>query len=476
MNQDLDFVLQFVVFFSLMLFVACITFLKCRGQEGQTNNTKHYFLAGRNLGWISVSGSLIMANISAEQIVGMNGAQTLLVAWWEIGAVLGLIILARFLLPVYYRYNCTTTTELLEHKFEDKSIRAIVSLFFLVGYIFILLPVILYTGSLFMKSLFGLEISLLSIALFFAFVGSLYSILGGLRAIAISDTINGVGLLAMGTLVTIFAMNRVAWDFSGIPPSRFSLIGDNQSAIPWHTLLTGMIFIQVFYWGTNMAITQRALAAKSVREAQKGLYATIMFKLFIPIIVVIPGLIAFKLYGEIGDLSYGRLVSDTLPSWLSGAFAAVMAGAILSSFNSCLNSSSALYICDIHQKYFNPKANIKRLARITGFFFTIIPVSLVPFYAQSASIVETMQQLNGLYTMPVLAAFICAFLLKKVKPSAVKLGLLAGILLYAVFIFYWNPLHYIHLMAITLGFSVLCTVLANVMLKDPVGLADPKTS
>lgn len=330
--------IQVAIFVALTTLVALITYLKCRKVTRDANDSRDYFLAGGGLSWIVVAGSLMMTNISAEQIVGMNGAQTLLVAWWEIAAAIGLIILAKWLIPIYYRYNCTTTTELLERKYQDKGIRAMVSLLFMLGYAFILLPVVLYTGSLFMKSMFGLSISVTVLAIIFAVVGAIYAIFGGLRAIAISDTLNGLGLILMGLAVSYLAMHAVDWDLSGIPLERLTLIGDSQSDIPWSTLLTGMIFIQIFYWGTNMVITQRALAAKSVKEAQKGLYAAVVMKLIIPVIVVLPGIVAFKLYGDVGDVAYGKLVGDLLPSWLSGAFAAVIAGAVLSSFNSCLNS------------------------------------------------------------------------------------------------------------------------------------------
>ena len=301
-------IIQFSIFVGLTALVAIVTYIKCRKSPRNKNDSKEYFLAGGGLSWMLIAGSLIMTNISAEQIVGMNGAQTLLVAWWEIGAAVGLLILAKWLIPIYYKYNCTTTTELLERKYNDKGIRAMVSVLFMLGYAFILLPVVLYAGSLFMKSMFDVDLPITVLAALFAIVGSIYAIFGGLRAIAISDTYNGLGLLVMGGIVSYLAMHAIDWDFSGIPTEHLTLVGDDDSDIPWHTLLTGMIFIQIFYWGTNMVITQRALAADSVKEAQKGLYAAVVVKLLIPIIVVLPGLVALKLYGDIGDVAYGRLV------------------------------------------------------------------------------------------------------------------------------------------------------------------------
>lgn len=469
-------IIQLVIFFGLTATVGLITYLKCRNITRDKNDSKDYFLAGGGLSWVVVAGSLMMTNLSAEQIVGMNGAQALLVAWWEIAAAIGLIILAKWLIPIYYKYNCTTTTELLERKYNDKGIRAMVSVLFMLGYAFILLPVVLYTGSLFMKSMFDLQISVTLLAIIFAIVGAVYAIFGGLRAIAISDTINGIGLIAMGVIVSYLAMNAVNWDLSGVPIERMTLIGDTQSDIPWHTLLTGMIFIQIFYWGTNMVITQRALAAKSVKEAQKGLYAAVVMKLIVPIIVVLPGIVAFKLYGDVGDVAYGKLVGDILPPWLSGAFAAVIAGAVLSSFNSCLNSAAALYTCDIHQNYVNANADVRKIGSRVALIFTLISVCLVPVFAQSDSIISLLQQLNGLYSMPVLAAFICALVFKNVHAKAIKCGLVFGVLVYAVFTFIWSPLHFIHMMAITLFATILVTLaLSKFVFGDQVQSAVPIT-
>lgn len=457
----MDNIIQLAIFFGLTSLVGLVTYLKCRNVKRDSSDSRDYFLAGGGLSWVVVAGSLMMTNISAEQIVGMNGAQALLVAWWEIAAAVGLIILAKWLIPIYYKYGCTTTTELLERKYNDKGIRAMVSVLFMLGYAFILLPVVLYTGSLFMKSMFALQISVTVLAVIFAIVGAVYAIFGGLRAIAISDSLNGVGLILMGVVVSYLAMNAVNWDLSGVPIERITLIGDSQSDIPWHTLLTGMIFIQIFYWGTNMVITQRALAAKSVTEAQKGLYAAVVMKLIVPIIVVLPGIVAFKLYGDVGDVAYGKLVGDILPSWLSGAFAAVIAGAVLSSFNSCLNSAAALYTCDIHQNYVNPDADVRKVGTRIALVFTLISVALVPVFAQSESIIALLQQLNGLYSMPVLAAFICALVFKNVNAGAIKVGLVFGVFMYAIFTFVWSPLHFIHMMAITLACTIAVTLLLS---------------
>lgn len=446
-----EFGTQATVFVVLTALVAALTWWKCRGAVHGSNASREYFLANGGLAWPYVAGSLLLTNISAEQIVGMNGAQALVVAWWEFGAVAGLLVLAHVLVPMYYRYQCTTTTELLERRLGDAGIRSVVSVLFLLGYLFILLPVVLYTGAVFMKSMFQLPYSIVQISVAFAAAGFLYAAFGGLRAIAISDTYNGIGLLVMGLAVTWFAFQAIDFDLSGLPPERVALFGGNDSDIPWHTLLTGMVFIHVFYWATNMVIVQRALAAGSVREAQKGIYAAAAFKIVLPFVVVVPGLIAYKLFGPVGDAAYGKLVATVLPPWMSGAFAAVIFGAVLSTFNSTLNSASALYTCDLHVKYVNPDANMRRIGQVVALVYTIVPVLMVPLFADARSIIDLLQQLNGLYSMPVLAIFLVAIVLgERVLGVAARWGLVFGAALYAVFTFVWTPLHYIHLMFVTL--------------------------
>jgi SSS family solute:Na+ symporter len=453
--------IQIGVFVALTALVAVLTWWRVRHSVRSTDASQDFFLAGGTLSWPFVAGSLLLTNISAEQIVGMNGAQNLLQVWWEFGAAAGLLVLAHVLVPMYYKYKCTTTTELLERRLGDASLRRTVSVLFLLGYMFILLPVVLYTGSVFLKSTFALSAPPVAIASVFALGGLAYAAFGGLRAIAISDTYNGVGLLVIGLTVTVFAMIAVNWDMSGVPAERWTLWGADDSDIPWHTLLTGMAFIHVFYWGTNMVIAQRALAAKDMREAQKGVYAAAFFKMLTPLIVVFPGVIAYKLYGDIGDVAYGTLVADVLPSWLSGAFAAMIVGAVLSSFNSCLNSAAALYTMDLHVPKVNPNADVKLVGQIVTVVFTLVSVAMVPLYQNSQSIIATLQKLNGLYSMPVLAAFLAAVFMSRVSALSVKIGIAFGAALYAVFTFLWSPLHYIHLMFITLATTLLVIALLD---------------
>ncbi len=453
--------LQWTVFAGLTLLMALATAWQSRRMGARLENTnKEYFLAGGTLTWPFVAGSITLTNLSTDQLVGMNGNQMFLLAWWELSAIAGLLMLAFVFLPIYYRNNCTTTTELLERKYHSKYLRATVSVLFLLGNVLIYLPIMLYTGSLFLITLFATGVPLLLIAAALAIIGAAYTIFGGLRAVAVYDTISGFGVLGMSMLVVVLALRAIGFDFSDIPAERLTMLGGAASPIPWPTLLTGMIFIQMFYWSTNQTITQRAMASPNLREGQKGVLAAAAIRfLIVPAIVVVPGVVGFKLFGDVGDATYGRVVAEVMPPWLSGAFAAFMAAAVLTSYTSVLNSSVTLYVCDLHESFLESQPNIKRLNWIISLAFMVISIALVPIYSGADSIINLVQQLNGLLSMPILSAFIVGLVFRNVDARAAIGAVLFGTGLYALFTFYWQPLHpigsplylhYIHFMLITL--------------------------
>jgi solute:Na+ symporter, SSS family len=460
-----DNMIQLAMFILVSALIGGLTYVKCRGQRrDQNSQNKEFFLAGGGLSWIFVAGSITLTNLSTDQLVGMNGNQMMLLVWWELAAVIGLIILAKVFLPVYYRYQCTTTTELLEKRYKNKHIRAVIGGLFFLGNAFIYMPAVIYSGALLMQTMFKVDIPLMYIALIFALVGAVYAFFGGLRAVAVSDTYNGVLVLSMAVLVVVLALFAIDFDFSGIPAERLTLIGAADSPLPWQTLLTGMIFIQMYYWGTNQTITQRAMAAPSIKEAQKGVYVAAVIRiLIVPAIVVVPGIISYKLYGDIGDAAYGRIVGDLMPGWLSGVFAAAMAAAVLSTYNSLLNSATALYVCDIHEAYFQKKPNVFKLSGYVTLALTCLTLVLVPVYQQADSIINLLQQLNGLLSMPILSIFVVGLLFTNVDARAAIAAVIFGVLLYGSLTFSFSPFysswHYIHLMPVTLfscvGFALL---------------------
>ena len=454
---------QLSIFLLITGLIGLATYLHCRGAKTGDKSSGHdYFLANGGLTWYFVAGSITLTNLSTDQLVGMNGNQMLLLAWWEFAAVAGLFILAFIFLPIYYRNECTTTTELLQKKYGDKHIRAVISVLFLFGNLFIFLPGVLYGGSIFLLSMTNVEFPLIAVAIAFAVIGAAYAILGGLRAVAISDTYSGVLILTLALLVVYLALKAIDFDFSGIPAERLTLIGDNDSPIPWHTLLTGMIFIQTFYWSTNQTITQRAMAAPNIKEAQKGVLTAAAIRLLIvPVIVTVPGIVAFKLYGDVNDAAYGRIVGDVLPAWLAGAFAAGIAAAVLTTFNSILNASAALYVCDIHTAYIGEVKRVPRLSGIVSAVMTAMALLLVPFFATQESLINTMQQLYGLLSMPILSAFIVGLAFRNVDARAAIIGVISGVATYAFLSFAWTPFHYIHAMFVTLICSIAFSLITN---------------
>jgi solute:Na+ symporter, SSS family len=478
---------QIGIFIGLTALIALLTYRKVHGATAghseNTGTTREVFLAGGGLTWLFVAGSITLTNLSTEQLVGMNGNQMLLLAWWEICGFFGLLILAFVFVPIYYRNNCTTVTELLEKRYKGGSIRTVISALFLLGNIFIYLPAALYSGSLFLKSMFGVDWPLIWFAAPMAIIAAVYTITGGLRAVAVMDTYSGIGVLGIAFLVVILALAAVDFDLSTVPAERLSMIGSMTSPIPFHTLFTGMIFIQIFYWSTNQNITQKAMTAPTVREAQKGVLAAAVVRiLVIPVIVVIPGVVAYKLFGSIGDEAYGRLVGTVLPGWMSGAFAAMMMAAVVAHTSAILNSSVALYSIDFHDKFVAPVSDHWRLATIASVVLTVSSIAMVPAFESAKSIINLLQELNGLFSMPILSAFIVGLLFRNVDARAAVVGLVYGFIAYAFhnFILYkpdtlyagetyyqhvglpW--LHYIDVMVIVLATSVMVALAVNRMI------------
>ena len=455
----------------LLAAIALATWLKVR-RARHDGSERDVYLAGGGLSWIFVAGSITLTNLSTDQLVGMNGNQMLLVAWWEISGFIGLLILAFVFVPIYYRNNCTTVTELLDRRYQGdtRSLRTLVSTLFLFGNILIYLPAGLYSGALFLQSMFGGTVPLIVFAIGLAVISAAYTVLGGLRAVAVMDTYAGFGVLAIAVLIVVLALAAVNYDlFGGVPAARTSMIGDAASPIPFHTLFTGMIFIQIFYWSTNQNITQKAMTAPTVREAQKGVLAAAVIRiLIIPVIVTVPGVVAFKLMGDVGDKAYGLLVSQVLPPWLAGAFAAMIAAAVIAHTSAVLNSTVALYAIDFHKPFFGVVTNQWRLSAVTTIIVTISSVLLVPVYENAQSIINLLQQLNGLSSMPILSAFIVGLLFRGVGASAATSGVVWGVLLYALYTFGLQPaglvtMHYIDFMVITLATSVLFALAVNRM-------------
>lgn len=478
--------MQLISFLGFTLFVAIWSYVKSKKIDDSSSDG--YFLGGRSLTGVVIAGSLLLTNLSTEQIVGLNGAafkDGILVMAWEVVAAIAMVLTAIFLLPRYLKGGLTTIPEFLEKRY-DKTTKTIASGLFLTGYAVVLLPIVLYSGALALNGMFDVpellgvskQAALWITVWLIGIIGSLYAIFGGLRAVAISDTINAIGLLIGGALIPIFGLALVGDGsiFDGLTtlmneqPDKFKSLGGPESSIPFETLFTGMLLVNLFYWGTNQAIIQRALGAKNLKEGQKGLIYAACIKILGPLIVVLPGIIAYHLYaGEIQnpDEAYPLLVARVLPPEWLGFFAAVLFGAILSSFNSALNSSATLFGFDIYQCLINKNATEQetvRAGKVFGIGLALVSMCIAPLLVYASDgLFGYLQEASGIYSIPILTIIVVGYLTKYVPAIAGKIGIISGSLLYILSQFIIKPYiigddnypHFLHVMAILFVLNIL---------------------
>lgn len=456
--------MQIVTFLSFTILVAVIAYLKTRNTEESSSDG--YFLGGRSLTAGVIAGSLLLTNLSTEQIIGLNGAayqSGLSVMVWETLAAIAMVVTAIFLLPRYLKGGLTTVPQFLSKRF-DVSTKTITSALFLTGYVVVLLPVILYSGSVAISGMFNIP-EMLNVsntkALWLCIwgigiIGSIYAVFGGLKAVAVSDSINAIGLIIGGLLIPIFGLMAIGDGSIGAGldtlmnanPDRFKSMGQPGQEVPFSTIFTGMMLVQLFYWGTNQQIIQRALGAKNLAEGQKGLILASFLKILGPLILVLPGIIAYH-YFEGGlsssDLAYPELVRAVLPKYLVGFFAAVLFGAILSSFNSVLNSSVTLFGIDIYKQHINKDADEKTVVKYGKIFGIILAISamfIAPLIANAGSLFNYLQEINGIYSIPIFTIIVVGYTTKRVPAIAAKIGVVSGSLLYILSQFILKP-HFI---------------------------------
>lgn len=454
--------LSIVSFLGFTLLVAFIAWYATRKTD--ESSADGYYLGGRSLGAITIAGSLLLTNLSAEQIVGLNGqsfAQGILVMAWETLAAISMIATAIYLLPKYMRSGITTIPEFIQERFDAQT-KSILSLLFLVAFGIVLLPTILYSGSLAFSAMFDLPntlgisqsqviwICVWSIGI----IGSIYAIFGGLKAVAVSDLVNAIGLLIGGLLIPVFGLMLIGdgsvsdglselWKDN---PEKFNVKGDIDSFIPFGTIFTGMMIAQMYYWGTNQSILQRVFGAKSLADGQKGMILAGFVKFLIPIIVVLPGVIAWHVFGNNlanADAAYPALVRKVLPGAFLGFFAAVLFGAILSSFNSLLNSSSTLFGVDLYRQYFDKDASEKKMVKagkVFGMLLAFISMTISPFIANAPDgLFSYIQESLGSLSVPILAVVAVGMVTKNVPAVGAKIVLTIGVLMYLVSQFVLAP-------------------------------------
>ena len=480
--------IQLISFLAFTAFVAGYSAWRLR--KDKLNTQDGFFLGGRSLTGVVIAGSMLLTNISTEHLIGLNGSaykNGMIVIAYEVTSALALVAAAVYFIPRYLKMGLTTIPEFLEKRFDSLT-RTMIACFLIISFITTLLPIVLYTGALNIESIFELS-TLLDVSksqglwitiLVVGTIGGIYATFGGLKMVVYTDTINGFGLLVAGLAVPAIALldigdGNMVEGLSKVfekAPEKFNVIskevsvgeGSRDSILPFSVLFTGFVINQIYYWTMHQSIIQRALGAVSLKEAQKGLLFTGILKLLIPLVIVLPGIIGFYYFGDSlydsPDTVYPTLVKKVLPHWMTGFFVAVLMGAILSTFNSVLNSAATVFSLDIYKKYFSKNAGEKQLVNIgklTSAILAVFSILIAPYIAEAEDLglYQLLQQLNGIFFIPIATILIAGFFFPKVSAIGAKVGLVFGVLFYVFLSYVWKvDLHFFHVLGLEFVLNV----------------------
>jgi len=473
-------VTTFVAFVAL---VVGVSLYASRREE----SSEDYFLAGRTLSWWLIGFSLIASNISTEHFVGMAGSAFgrvgLAIASYEWMSAITLVIVAWWLLPKFLKVGIYTMPEFLEYRY-DKGTRTIMATYLMVAYVIVFLATVLYSGAKGLNGVFDFPQMLVDRygmdqdqAVKWATIGGIwgigviaaaYTIYGGLKAVVWSDLIQGGALLLGGGIVLYLALKLTGGgtlvDGGGVAGgslwrgwSEFTranadklhvVLPWNDPDVPWLAVFVGGLWIpNLFYWGLNQFITQRTLAARSLAQGQKGIYLACVFKLLIPFIIVMPGIMAFQLFGDAvlaraggnvdkaGELAYPHMIAQVMPPLLRGVMLAALAGAVMSSFNSGLNSASTIFTIDLYTRYVKKDATAKqqvRIGRVATAAIVIIACLWAPVISGFRGVFNYIQEIWGFISPGIVAAFLVGLIIRKAPAAAGRTALLLGPVLYAI--------------------------------------------
>jgi SSS family solute:Na+ symporter len=427
-----------------------------REKGSHEKNAQDYFLASRALPWWAIGTSLIAANISAEQIVGMSGSGYVMgmaIASYEWMAALTLIIVGKWILPVFLKNGIYTMPEFLEKRYSP-GVRTVMAIFWLVLYIFVNLTSILWLGATAVNTITGLDIDIAIVGLGLFALG--YALYGGLKAVALTDIVQ-VSLLVLGGLViTWIALDKVG-DGGGVIagftrlttefPEKFDMIlsGDNPNykALPGlAVLLGGMWVMNVSYWGFNQYIIQRGLAAKSVNEAQKGIVLAAFLKLLMPAIIVLPGIAALVLVPDLErpDRAYPSLMA-LLPTGILGLVFAALVAAIIASTGSKINSIATIFTMDLYRSV-KPQAEQRQLVkvgRIVAVLSIIVAIVMTrPLLGSFDQAFQYIQDFTGFVTPGICVIFLLGLYWERTTAMAAMVAAVATVAMSAAF-YFWLP-------------------------------------
>jgi SSS family solute:Na+ symporter len=453
---------DYFIFITYALLILSVGLYVSRDKKGHQKNAEDYFLAGKSLPWWAIGASLIAANISAEQFIGMSGsgfAVGLAIASYEWMAAVTLLIVGKFFLPIFINKGLYTIPEFVEQRYST-TLKTILAVFWIALYVFVNLASVLYLGALALETIMGIPMvyGVIGLSLFAA----AYSLYGGLSAVAWTDVIQVIFLVLGGLVTTYLALNAVS-DGNGVlaglktvyeaVPEKFAMILDKSNPeyknLPGLGVLVGGLWVaNLYYWGFNQYIIQRTLAAKSLRESQKGIILAAFLKIIIPMIVVIPGIAAYVMVNDpqtmdrLGDLAMNNIPSldqadkaypwllQFLPVGLKGVAFAALAAAIVSSLASMLNSTSTIFTMDIYRQYINKDASSKqtvKVGRLTAAAALVVSCIMAPLLGGIDQAFQFIQEYTGLVSPGILAVFLLGLFWKKTTNRGAIVGALASI-------------------------------------------------
>ena len=461
MNNNFQF-LDYAIFVGYAILILGVGLWMSRDKKGHQKTAEDYFLASKSLPWWAIGASLIAANISAEQFIGMSGsgfASGLAIASYEWMAALTLIIVGKYFLPIFIEKGIYTIPEFVEKRYST-NLKTILAIFWIGLYVFVNLTTVLYLGALALETILGIPLvyGVLGLALFAA----AYSLYGGLSAVAWTDVIQVVFLILGGAITTYLALNTVSGGqgfMAGLKtvynavPERFAMILKPENPeyvnLPGIGVLVGGMWVaNLYYWGFNQYIIQRTLAAKSLKEAQKGILFAAFLKLIIPLIVVVPGIAAYVIINDpsimtsLGDLAMQNTPSvdatdkaypwllQLLPVGLKGLAFAALTAAIVSSLASMLNSTSTIFTLDIYKQYVGKEASDKTIVsvgRISATVALLIAAFIAPLLQNLGQAFQFIQEYTGVVSPGILAVFLLGLFWKQTSNRGAIIGALASI-------------------------------------------------
>ncbi len=446
----------FVVFF---LIVVGVSMYKSRHEE----TGEDFFLASRGLIWPMIGLSLIAANISTEHFVGMAGQGAgitgLAVASYEWMAAITLVFVAFFFLPRFLRSGIYTIPEYLEYRYNSTS-RDIMAFYMMVIYVAVTLAAVIYSGGLTLHTIFDMDM-IFSVWLIGG-IAALYTAWGGLKAVAWADIFLGTALMAGGAITLYLGLDAVGGldQFLETNADRLHMIlPADHPVLPWTALVIGLWIPNFYYWGLNQYITQRTLAAKTLRTGQEGVIFAAFLKLLIPFVIVFPGIIAYQLYGaqmDNPDAAYPLLIRNLIPPGIRGFIFAAISGAVISSLASMLNSASTIFTMDLYKRHINQEVSqsgIVRMGRITTVVLVIIGCLIAPQLGNPRfqGIFNYIQEFQGFVSPGILAAFVFGMIFKRAPAAAGVAALILSPVLYGTMLLAFSDIAFLNRMAITFG-------------------------